>query len=274
MIKRSSTGKPVVVHKVEDAPEVESVMRSFRRQLRDVFDDLRSEIEQTVRDAVADPEGDWQAVVDKLARAYRDAILSTFLSGIGDGLTAGRRATARRYGMAIDFDITPESAIENVDEYVERVTDEVIDTIGGRLGPRLRDWFENGLSYDEVAERIQQESRDVLGEYALERHARTLVHGAAERGNQSAIEDSSAIGKEWIATDDNRTRLTHRRADGQIVPVEGQFDVGQTDLFHPGDPTGPPGEIVNCRCTCVPVFESDLTEEQARRLKRGERLYL
>lgn len=63
--------------------------------------------------------------------------------------------------------------------------------------------------------------------------------------------------KGWLATHDHRTRPTHRAADigtpatGQRVPLTEPFKVGTALLDFPGDPTGPPEEVIQCRCSQV-----------------------
>lgn len=54
--------------------------------------------------------------------------------------------------------------------------------------------------------------------------------------------------KVWCAHMDKRTRDSHFAADGQQVPVDAKFRVGGSELDFPGDPGGPPKEVVNCRC--------------------------
>jgi 8-oxo-dGTP pyrophosphatase MutT (NUDIX family) len=65
--------------------------------------------------------------------------------------------------------------------------------------------------------------------------------------------------KEWEATEDEHTRLTHHEADGQRVPIDGHFVVGGSFLLFPGDPTGEPGEIISCRCTTL--YDLDVDDE-------------
>lgn len=60
--------------------------------------------------------------------------------------------------------------------------------------------------------------------------------------------------KEWLATADNRTRPDHRAVDGQIVPINEPFNVGGWAMQYPGDPAGPPEEVINCRCTLLPIL--------------------
>ena len=54
--------------------------------------------------------------------------------------------------------------------------------------------------------------------------------------------------KIWVARCDDKTRPTHRAADGQRAPFSGSFTVGGVQLRYPGDPNGPPDEVYNCRC--------------------------
>jgi hypothetical protein len=70
------------------------------------------------------------------------------------------------------------------------------------------------------------------------------------------------------STDDHRTRSTHEIADGQRVPLASPFLVGGFQLAFPGDPSGPPQEIIQCRCVSllVEVGETvDLSNRQFRR---------
>ena len=101
--------------------------------------------------------------------------------------------------------------------------------------------------------------------------ARTETMGAVNAGVFRAAElDAEARGdvapaKVWIATDDSRTRPTHVDADGQRTLLRSPFRVGGASLLFPGDPVGPADEVINCRCTILPVVlgeEIDWTERQ------------
>lgn len=72
------------------------------------------------------------------------------------------------------------------------------------------------------------------------------AYAAALRSQQL---ERTTLYKQWIASRDERTRPTHRAADGQRVPVSQPFIVGDSPLMFPGDPTGPPDEVINCRCS-------------------------
>lgn len=99
--------------------------------------------------------------------------------------------------------------------------------------------------------------------------ARTEVLGAT---NFAAIQTYRQIGvpyKAWLATLDERTRDTHAEAHGQRVPINEKFEVGGYRMNHPGDPTAPAKEVVNCRCTVTPEYEASergLSGEQTTKI--------
>jgi len=79
--------------------------------------------------------------------------------------------------------------------------------------------------------------------------ARTETHGAANYGADGAARATGLkLRKEWVAAEDERTRVEHAEANGQIVEMDQAFDVGGEMLMYPGDPAGSAGQIINCRC--------------------------
>lgn len=103
------------------------------------------------------------------------------------------------------------------------------------------------------------------------RAARTACTSAENAGRVSSYERAADLGiplvQEWMATLDERTRETHRAADGQQVEVGEKFNVGGEELEYPGDPAGDPSETYNCRCTLrarVKGFEKASGERWSR----------
>lgn len=89
--------------------------------------------------------------------------------------------------------------------------------------------------------------------------ARTETIGAVNAGvYRSAVLDAEERGdpapfKQWLSTVDDRTRPTHVAADRQRTLMSEPFVVGTARLQFPGDPAGPAGEVINCRCSLIPV---------------------
>lgn len=85
--------------------------------------------------------------------------------------------------------------------------------------------------------------------------ATTEVHRMANAARQAAamqvqrIEGDPHLTKKWLAHRDERTRADHRDADGQVVPLNEAFTVGDGPMLYPGDPAAPAEQVVNCRCS-------------------------
>lgn len=65
------------------------------------------------------------------------------------------------------------------------------------------------------------------------------------------------LAKSWLAVNDERTRPTHRIANGQVVPVDEYFTVGGERALYPRDPLLSAKESVNCRCTAIPKVTAE-----------------
>lgn len=120
------------------------------------------------------------------------------------------------------------------------------------LGQVIRESFDAGLSVPHTANAMRERFSS-LSKSAATMLARTdlisLANGGSYMAARQVFEGRSDVGKSWLNTHDARTRPTHVEAGGQVVPLDAPFRVGGFDLMYPGDPQGPPGEVINCRCT-------------------------
>jgi hypothetical protein len=84
--------------------------------------------------------------------------------------------------------------------------------------------------------------------------ARTETASALNAGLDWEYRNSDELwGKEWISTIDERSRDTHAEANGQVVPKDGEFEIGGEKLPYPGYSDASAGNIINCRCTEAPI---------------------
>ena len=111
-----------------------------------------------------------------------------------------------------------------------------------------------GESMDKIAKRLRNVQK--MNKTQAIRSARTIVTGAENKGRQDSYARAEADGiilqKEWISTNDSRTRHSHAALDGAIVDQDKKFDNG---LMYPGDPNGRPEEVWNCRCSVAAVVK-------------------
>jgi SPP1 gp7 family putative phage head morphogenesis protein len=87
--------------------------------------------------------------------------------------------------------------------------------------------------------------------------ARTETAPAFNYATTEAWTESEIVGeKEWLTAKDDEVRPHHVEADGQVVRLEDPFEVDGESLDFPGDPNGSPENIINCRCTMLPVLDT------------------
>lgn len=110
-----------------------------------------------------------------------------------------------------------------------------------------------GDSIPDISKRLKQVTD--MDRRAAVRNARTMMTGAQNSGRMGAYERAAGLGiniqKEWMATLDNRTRDSHQKLDGERVDWKKPFS---NELMYPGDPSGDPAEVYNCRCTMIPFY--------------------
>jgi uncharacterized protein with gpF-like domain len=153
----------------------------------------------------------------------------------------------------------------------------------------------NDKGVDCSREDLSQEERwfcDRQPRYRRDSISRTETMRASNSGSQALFGAMGAEKREWWATSDDRTRDSHLAAwqaysEGGSpgpIPMGQPFIVGGARLMQPGDPAGPPGETIQCRCTVLPFMDAwagteaevaaaraDMDAEVARREAEAER---
>lgn len=108
-----------------------------------------------------------------------------------------------------------------------------------------------GESMDKIAKRLWNVQE--MNRTQAIRSARTIVTGAENKGRQDsykrAEEDGIVMKREWIATNDSRTRHWHAELDGVEVDIDEPWVNEFGKIMFPGDPSADPANIYNCRCS-------------------------
>lgn len=182
-----------------------------------------------------------------------NAEVDTILTTIGQiALGAWSQATdvppVSRHAFVVAY-------LADVRNLLVRIPDETANLVFAEI----TDGVNAGESLDQLAARVDR----VLSYTGSERwpgRARTVAvtettraYGAATMA--AGVEQSRVTGrvlnKTWRTSHDERVRMGHRDADGQTVPVFMPFQVGGEPLQFPGDPSGSPENVINCRCSVV-----------------------
>jgi hypothetical protein len=194
----------------------------------------------------------WQEEVDGVITPYVGEVYTgsavQVAIGLGDSFPDGALP-----GIPLVADEFAVTYMKTVTNRLSGVGNEVWEDIRNEL----LDGIHDGLSVEQIADRIANLAN--FEETRAHRIARTEIHAASESGSLAQMlfmgYDQGTVTKEWISTRDGRTRETHKFANGQQVGLDEMFLVGLSHLQFPGDPSGAPGETINCRCTTT--FEVD-----------------
>lgn len=215
------------------------------------------------------PDMDAVWAMAPLWRQAVDAILR------GQILKAIGIAFAKVLGVDYRYDTRPfvTAYLAEVRNRLVRIPEEVYDLVAGEISQGVN----LGESIPELAARVDT----ILSTTDSERWpnravviARTETIGALNAGRIDAFSIVAADADEamevmWLATDDSRTRRTHHEAEGQRVPVGSPFIVGGFELRFPGDPLGPPQEVIQCRCVPLLVERGESVDLSNRQMRRG-----
>jgi len=149
------------------------------------------------------------------------------------------------------------SQLAQTQNLLVRLPDEVYNLVFGELV----DGVNAGDSVEQLAQRIDQLLSYTESErwpnrarvIAITETTRAYNAGTVAQGLEQSRLTGKRLSKRWDTERDRRVRSSHRAADGQVVDLTSVFMVGGFPLAFPGDPIGPPEEVINCRCDVVIV---------------------
>lgn len=239
----------------KDSPKEQSVIETFVEEFVSVLRRWHGDILAGLRtgDIAQASEEATRRTIARVLDEHRDSVQAAFVRLYQDGAEAGRAAAIRRFDLDVGPSVSDRVAQE-LREYASDASDEVGERMTDDIAAALQEAWDDGLGQPEIERILSEEVFPEMRGYEAERAARTEGTAAASRGQVSSYQDAGAPGKEWLAEDDTRTRITHRAADGQVVPIGASFEVDGHAARWPGDPRLPIGERANCRCGTAPVW--------------------
>lgn len=115
-----------------------------------------------------------------------------------------------------------------------------------------------GDTYGKMAKRLK-DKLDIKA-YEAVRIVRTEGHRVAELSSSDSAEHASKNGivmtKTWNSSEDERVRNRHKQLNGQTVPVDEDFKMGDMVGKAPGQMSGGGKANINCRCFVTYSVES------------------
>jgi hypothetical protein len=115
----------------------------------------------------------------------------------------------------------------------------------------------------EAAKLIQGRVGGAFGRRRATTIARTETHAAASFANHEVAKTQNVpMRKQWVATNDGRTRTWHGSINGQQVDLDEDFIVPykgvEYRMKHTGDPNGGVHNTINCRCVTIYLEAEDV----------------
>src|SRR6266542_1102302 len=225
----------------------ELVMRGVEQALR-----------VTVKDLKATWTGDDLAVITRVCNRFTVTDLLPWLAA--SYLEAQTAQRGRLLGTVLTAATmaVPAPATSLAEEYLATASNRLKgfwSVVWEDARKELLTGMENGESIPQLRKRVMQVTGVSKARGTM--IARTEVIGAQNRGSLNSMTAAGMPGeKSWLATRDHLTRETHRNAHGQIrklLASDGDihFTVGGVSMDGPHDPSAPPRETINCRCTLI-----------------------
>lgn len=196
------------------------------------------------RQALVNLDADWAARVNRvlmpeLIRAAR----------------AGWESIASQLGLKAPFDPADPVLVEQIAR-----TRNLLLNIDNEVYTSIIKAIADGADEGETVEQIAARINDILSVTGSQNWpnraqviSRTEVTRFSEAGGIAAAQRWSTntgrrLVKQWVTRHDSRVRMVHEEVNNVQVPLRSLFDVGTSRLRYPGDPTGAPHDVINCRC--------------------------
>ncbi len=188
-----------------------------------------------------------------------------------DDLTANLKAATRKasilslkdagqqlfaeIGVDDPFKFPPEKALVFLSQRENKLANAPIE-VWNQVKEKIETGLNEGQSITEMAREIRDEFNDI-GKGRAKTIAMTETAAAYGAARQEAMDQSGVPFKKWLTSGAANVRAAHAEANGQVVPVDEPFEVGGEALDGPGDPTGSPGNVINCHCVAIAVSNED-----------------
>ena len=239
-----------VIESFDFEPYYAKLHRQYEQVLGRLAKRAKTRYNTLVSAAVPDDAIDAQQLEDSLAKATK--------------ATRAKLAKDLSQALAVSFAVDPLSRALYMD---------IVMAMAGRQAERLvagaretaanviLDALVDGWTVPDTAQALYDKI-ELEKEWQATMLARTDLIGTANATSHAQVEaiPDGPKYKTWLSARDDRVRPSHVDANGQTQPLDEPYDLDGVPLMFPGDPEGPDGEVINCRCVSVftdtptPVF--------------------
>lgn len=164
-----------------------------------------------------------------------------------DAAKQGVESAIQQLGGNFAFDVVDPRVVDVINQREVKLA-KVSDTVNKLVEKTLQRGVENGETISQLQDRLKPYFNQLAGSRSL-MVARTEIAGATNSARNLVYQEEGVESTQWITARDEAVRDSHAELDGDEAPVGTPFANG---LLYPGDPAGPPEEVINCRCVAIP----------------------
>lgn len=233
--------------------------RGLEKDVAKVFGEERQIILANLSRAMRAAKAD-TAIVDFVLFGYEEerqkleAVLSKHYSGLLE--KAVKLALEQVAAGDFEYDFLNPRVTGFLKQKAFKISGEQTQETLDLLRDELIEGLEANESLEQLADRVMKVF-DFSERYRARRIAWTETTSVTNWGIEDAWRQTGLVKKKmWLTARDEKVRESHQALDGEVVEMDSGFTTSDgTVLRRPGDPDGPPGEVINCRCTILPVME-------------------
>lgn len=228
---------------------MDRLRRSFERKLENR---LKRYFVKTLRDvAQAFLDGDKEVDLRRISLPLEQILLPHYREVIE---TFGQRVLDR-LEIKFDFGTIQRSYIQ------DRGGRNIVD-ISSYTKRQVNRAIETGLAENKPLPQIAKDIEGIGVDFSRRRSAviaRTETHNSSGYAHHEMHKEFMPPNsqKQWVATNDARTRSAHAAVHGQTVGIDDNFIVGGREMRYAGDYRGGAGNVINCRCTIIYLASED-----------------
>ena len=216
-------------------------------------------------------------VLDKMSLKQFTTV-SDYLTDCYDNGFIGTMFDLQGQGIPLCFPLDQEQVVRAV-QLESKISKGLYSKLGEdvsllkrKIAAQVSRGIATGMSHEQVAKQLAGTTN--IGFNNAVRIARTEGHRIQCQAGMDACykakEKGADVLKQWDATMDSSTRESHVAVDGEIRELDKPFSNG---LMFPGDPSGGPAEVINCRCALLQRASWELDEKELEALKKKAEYY-
>jgi len=244
--------------------QTEPLIESLERELQELFEKQLTEVLRNVEKHPPERKSGQKLTPDQQRfinlwmfdrRAWENEFAETIETNVSGGVYVGGTNALQQLDTPVTFTTTEREVIRFIEDMKYNVPKQVNDFTNELLKRNFVEALTNGESIADVTRRVENVMQFCTRTRAR-RIAQTTMIAAVNKGAMEGNRQSGVVwGTQWIGALDERIRPDHERltVNQTAVPLGKRFPI--VNLEYPGDPSGAPEQIINCRCTTKPLTE-------------------